>query len=270
MNLCDKVKSFLIDPLKSMKFSFSRLKSFYNCKYEWKLKYIDKEKGEGNFFTQYGTLIHDILEKICNEELSVFEIISYYTEHFKNDVTYAAPYNKYSDIRSSYFQKGLSFLENIIMYVNNKYKIIGAELEIDFIVDGINFVGYIDLLLEEIETGDIVVVDHKSTSISFKRNGEVSKKNIDNIDSFKKQLYLYSLGILKKYGKLPSRYIVNLFNMRDSYKFEFNLDEFERSITWAKDTLNLIRKEELFAPSNDDYYCRYLCEFRNAVCKYKK
>lgn len=253
-----------------MIFSFSRLKSFYNCKAEWRFKYIEKQKGEDNFFTQYGSLMHDVLEKICKNELSVFEIIDYYTEHFELDVTYNAPYNKYSDIRSSYFQKGINFLEHVIKYTHDGYKIIGVELKVDFVIDGIEFVGYIDLLLQDEKSGEIIAVDHKSTNISFKKNGEISKKNLEDIDSFKKQLYLYSLGIHKMFGIYPAKYIINLFNIKGKYEFEFNRMEFNNSISWAKETLKQIRKEKTFAPSPDQYYCRYLCEFRNAVCDYKQ
>ena len=43
---------FVID---TMLWSFSRLNSFYNCPYEWYLKFIECKQGRKNYFGQYGS-----------------------------------------------------------------------------------------------------------------------------------------------------------------------------------------------------------------------
>ena len=113
--------------LETMQWSFSRLNSYYNCPYEWKLHYLECNKSENGFFGEYGSLIHKILEKYEKGELSLFELNKYYEEHFDEDVPHDAPPNKFVNIRQSYYDKGIDYLDNIdlavreIMHVNTNH-----------------------------------------------------------------------------------------------------------------------------------------------------
>ena len=66
----------------TMTYSFSRLNSFFTCPYEWHRVYIDCCDKENSAMAQYGTLMHEILEKYAKGELSVFELSTYYEDHF--------------------------------------------------------------------------------------------------------------------------------------------------------------------------------------------
>ena len=68
----------------TMTWSFSRLNSYYNCAYEWYLHYLECNKSENGFFGEYGSLIHKILEKYTNGELSLFELNQYYEDNFND------------------------------------------------------------------------------------------------------------------------------------------------------------------------------------------
>ena len=76
--------SFIID---AMTWSFSRLNSFDNCPYEWRLNYIDNEKRKDNFFAQFGSLCHGILEDYAKNKLSLFEVSDAYEDRFPKMVT---------------------------------------------------------------------------------------------------------------------------------------------------------------------------------------
>ena len=67
--------SFIID---SMRWSFSRLESFYTCPYSWKRHYIDCEEGANNAFAQYGSLCHRLLEQYEKGEIDIFDISQEY------------------------------------------------------------------------------------------------------------------------------------------------------------------------------------------------
>ena len=97
----------------TMTWSFSRLNSYYNCAYEWYLHYLECSKSENGFFGEYGSLIHKILEKYIKGELSLFDLNQYYEENFNESVPHDAPPNKYVDIRQSYYDKGIEYLNNI-------------------------------------------------------------------------------------------------------------------------------------------------------------
>ena len=129
---------FIID---TMVWSFSRLQSYHQCSYGFYLKYVECNRGEPNCFGQYGSLIHTILEKYEKEELSLFEISQYYEENFDRVVTCDAPKNKYVDIRQSYYEKGLEYLDNIDLMLD-KYEILGVEKEVKFNIGEIGRASY--------------------------------------------------------------------------------------------------------------------------------
>ena len=256
---------FLLD---TMTWSFSRLNSFYNCPYEWKLRYIDCNKSENGFFGEYGSLIHKILEKYEKGELSLFELNDYYEEHFSENVPHDAPPNKYVDIKQSYYEKGLDYFNNIDLDLD-KYEVLGVEKEVRFQIAGKDFVGYIDLLLKEKETGKIIILDHKSASIKILKNGKVSKSDQEHVREFIQQLCLYAIPIIEEYGHVDELWW-NLFKDKNWLKMPFNKEDYDEAIQWAEDTLKLIETEKEWLPNNSSSYdCNYLCGQRNHACEYK-
>ena len=252
--------SFIID---TMTWSFSRLNSFYNCPYEWMLGYIMCEPRTDNFHAQFGTLCHEILEEYAKGNIDVFSLPSVYEERFSEFITMDAPKIKGVSIRDSYFEKGKKYFENINLDFE-KYEILGVEKRVDFEVDGIPMVGYIDLLLKDKNTGEITILDHKSGSLKFKKNGELSKSkdNEKHFLEFKRQLYLYSIAIIEEYGSVD--YLEwNLFKDRSSYRIKWNKEDFEEAKKWAIDTIDLIKKESIWGVNKNFYYCNNLCSQRN-------
>lgn len=254
--------------ISTMTWSYSRLASYHQCPYAWKLKYIDCVQGEENFFSQYGSLMHSILEQYEKGTLSLFEISQYYEEHFSDVVTYDAPPNNYIDMKQSYYEKGLDYLDNIDLSLDG-YDVLGVEKEVRFPLCGYEMVGYIDLLLKDQKTGDITILDHKSGSVKFKKNGEVSKSEKKHVLAFQRQLYLYAIGVMEEYGVKPKYLKWNLFKDRNWLTEEFNDEAFEEAKKWAEDTIKSIEQETSWPPNPDRYFCYNLCDMRNCACEYK-
>ena len=250
-----------------MQWSFSRLNSFYDCPYEWKLHYIDCCSSEQNFFSEYGSLLHKVLEKYAKGELSLFDLNQYYEEHFNEMIPHDAPPNKYVDIRQSYFDKGIDYLDNIDLDFS-KYEILGVERKVEFELFGKKFIGFIDLLVRDKNTDEIEIIDHKSASIKILKNGNISKSDKQHFLDFRRQLYLYSVPIVKEYGSV-SKLKWNMFKDRKWIEIPWKKEECDETIQWVKDTLELIAQEAKWAPHPDEYYCRYLCGQRNNACEYK-
>ena len=223
-----------------MTWSFSRLNAFYNCAYEFYLHYIECNKSENGFFGEYGSLIHKILEKYEKGELSLFELNEYYEEHYLNNIDL--------DLE--------------------KYEILGVEKKVEFKINDKNFVGYIDLLVKDKETGEIIIIDHKSASIKILKSGKISKSDQQHFLEFKRQLYLYSIPVIKEYGSV-SKLKWNMFKDQKWIEIPWVQEEYEEAIQWAKDTLELIENEKEWRPNPDYYYCNYLCGQRNHACEYK-
>ena len=257
--------NFIID---NMTWSFSRLQSYNQCPYGFKLRYIDCIEGEGNFYSQYGSFVHSILERFAKGELSIFDISTYYEDNFIANVTYDAPPNNYVDIKQSYYDKGLDYLNNIDLDLEG-YEVLGVEKECKFKVGDYNMVGYIDLLLRDKHTGDITVLDHKSGSVKFKKNGEPASSETKHLLDFKRQLYLYSIAVTEEFGVKPKYLQWNLFKDRNWFKIEFNDDELEEAKKWVIDTIDKIKNDIAFPPNPQHYFCYNLCDMRNCACEYK-
>lgn len=255
---------FILD---TMTWSFSRLNSFYNCPYEWKLHYIECNKSENGFFGEYGSFMHEILEKYAKGEIDLFGLNDYYEELFDEKVPHAAPPNKYVDIRKSYYDKGWNYINNIDLDLS-KYEILGVEKKVNFKIAGKDFVGYIDLLVRDKESGEIIIIDHKSASIKILKNGSISKTDRGHFLEFQRQLYLYSIPIVEQYGKV-STLKWNMFKDGNWIEIPWKQEEYDEAIKWAENTLKLIENEKKWLPKQDFYYCNYLCGQRNHACEYK-
>ena len=149
--------SFMID---NMVWSFSRINSFNVCPYEWYLQYIEGLQGENNFYAEFGTYCHKILEKYEKGELGIFDLADYFVDHFDEEIK--------SNVSNpeKYIELGKSYFENIDLDLGN-YEVLGIEKKCDFELEGRKFTGFIDLLLKDKETGEIVLIDHKSSKYPF-------------------------------------------------------------------------------------------------------
>lgn len=252
--------SFIVD---NMQWSFSRLESFNQCKYGWKKHYIDCEEGENNAFASYGTLCHNILERYARGDADAFDLADEYNDRFDVEIPEQFPPNKYVDMRESYYNKGLDYFENITDRIN-QFEILGVEKRVDFECGGKPFVGYIDLLLKKDD--EVYIVDHKSASVSFKKNGEPNKASLDKVETYKRQLYLYSKALIDA-GIKVDWLVWNFFNTQSVYKIPWREDEYLATIEWAENLLKEIDEEEEWEPTKDFYYCHYICDYRKS-CMY--
>ena len=257
--------NFILD---GAQYSYSKLSAFYKCRYCWKRTYIDLDRGEDTAFSEYGTLLHKILELYAKQELQPFEVSQYYIDHYQEYVTHDFPPNKFKDLNELYYNAGLDYLNNLD-FILDKYEILGVEKRVEFEVDGHKIVGYIDLLLKDKQTGDITVLDHKSANLKFLKNGDISSTSLEQFEGFKKQLLLYSQGVYEEYHTYPKYLSWNLFRVQKIHTVEFNKTELKEAMKWVEDTIHYIEAEEKFAPDNkNEFWCNYICSQSNC-CPYK-
>ena len=249
---------FIID---QMIWSFSRLNAFYGCRQAWKYNYIDMLPKAQAAFSQFGSFCHHILEKFEKGELSVFDVVDYYVDHFDEWVTEDFPPNKYKDLRESYFDAGLNYFETIDLLLD-EYEILGIEKKVDFYIDDIHLVGFIDLLLKERNTGKIIILDHKSASIKLLKNGQISKQDREHFEEFKKQLYLYSYPVIQEYGHVDFLEW-NMFRDGRRIKIPWEEAEFNEMIKWVKDTVEAVKAETSWDPNPDYFFCANICDQRH-------
>jgi len=248
--------SFIIE---DMIWSFSRLSSFHQCPYSWKLAYIDCIKGENNFFAEYGTLIHEILEKYAKGEVEIYELSSIFQESFKKAIPHKAPPNKYVKLDQTYLASGIAYFEGFEGF--GDFEIIAVEKEINFKINNLNIKGFIDLLVKDKE-GNLHIIDHKSSDPKSVKSAKAKE--------YWKQMTLYAMAIYDEYGIYPKQLHLNAFRKQQWFTIDFDEAQVDVVKNWVIDTADKIMIEEKFAPLSDGYFCNFLCNFRNKICEYKE
>ena len=250
-------ENFIVD---TMTWSFSRLTSFESCPHGWGRKYENAEEGESNYAAENGLAVHKTLESFLKEEADLWDLPVIYNQNYDALVQHMAPYNKYCDIATKTHFECEEYFNNL-SNIDEKYEILGVELKEEFQLDGYPFVGFIDLLLRNKETGEITVSDHKSHKFKFLKRGGISKTDIPDLEKYKKQLYLYCINILEEYGRVD--YLRwNLFRQQKELIVPFKIEEFEATKKWAVDTIHNIEQDGRRDPVGSGYYCYNLCDFR--------
>lgn len=256
-----------MNDIRDMVWSFSRLQSYETCPYEWHLHYVDGNEPEDGFFAEFGTLIHNVLQKLYDGSLSIWDAPQWYEDHFGDIVLHDAPPNAYIDIAEKYYEDGLNYFANFAQ-LDDCFEILGIEKSVNFSIKRKPFVGYIDLLLKNKNTGDILICDHKTATLKYKKNGEISKTDEEHFKNFKRQLYLYSKPILKEYKRVD--YLSwNMVRMDKIITIPFDKKEYDESLQWAIDRIKQISEETLWLPKKDEFYCRNLCGMRQ-ICDFNE
>lgn len=257
------------DKINQMVWSYSRLSAFEQCRYAFYLKYILEDEQtylqEGNYFAELGSFMHEILERVFKGEMEMADACDYFVSHYDDYVLYSTK----PSIMDKSFEACAAYLQEEDLSWLEAYEILGVELEVAFSIAGYQFKGYIDLLLRHKETGNIVVLDHKSAAYPFsEKTNELLKAHEKSFLSYEKQMYLYSCAVYQLYGKFPKWIAWNHFKAQKCAVIPFDADRYAEAVQWFVKTIHDIENETEFKETMDYFYCHHLCEFRNS-CEYK-
>jgi len=247
-----------------MTWSFSRLNSFDNCHWAWLQQYVEDPRGPklDSCYGQGGGFAHELLEGYYKNEIDFWDLPQIYEDQFAEKVTEWFPTINGKNLRDDYYEKLLDYFNNFEP-LENKYEILGVEKKVEFEIDGYPFVGFIDLLLRDKETDEIIILDHKSASMKYKKNGDFAKASQSKFTEYKYQLYLYSIAVIEEYGRVD--YLEwNFFKDRRSVRIPWKAKDFKAAKKWAVNVIHRIENEtEWPMKEKTDYmYCSYLCAKR--------
>jgi len=221
------------------------------------IKCIPKEYQDDNFFAQWGSFIHVILEKYYNRSAEIYELSSIYEKEYRNHVTHPAPPNEYVDLNLSYYIAGKNYFDNFTDIYEN-CEILGVEKEINVNIDGYKFTGYADLIVKSDD--GIHISDNKSKK-SFKDKKEQ--------EDYFRQLYLYSLYIKDEYGEYPKWLDLNLVRGNKVISEKFQKAKLEKARILFIDTIKEIYKDNSFNAKPNSFFCDWLCSVRS-FCEHSK
>jgi len=236
-----------------MTWSYSRITTFENCPYKFFLTYIKPHEQAPMFFSDYGSFLHEVIEKFCSGQLTRQQLPAYYLQHFLSRVQGKAPDAK---IFQNYFRQGFAYLQNIRLPDGD---VVAVEHRADFSVGGFSCTGVIDLLLRDSTTGEIILCDHKARALKQRSTRTRPTKTDQELDRYLRQLYLYSVPCEQLTGKPPDQLILNCYRSNELICEPFSPKTRQSVLAWAAATIRQIIEAKDFPPCLDFYHCKYLC-----------
>lgn len=244
--------------IEDMVWSYSRIECFNDCPYRWFLKYIRQYKETPQFYSSYGSFMHKLLEGFYKGELTKEEMLTKFLFDFSDEVQGIRPQE--STVKK-YITSGIEYLKG---FEPLPYNVLGIEKKVEFEINGIPLVGFIDYLGEK--DGEIYIVDNKSRDLKPRSNRKQPTANDKEIDEMLRQLYIYSAAIKQEYGKFPKSLCFNCFRSGVFIEEPFKEEAYNEAIAWAERTIEDIKDTDDFYPNIEFFNCLYICGFKDDCC----
>ena len=248
-------------------FSYSSSSTFDTCAYSFKLSYIDSMPRKNNFYAEYGTLVHECMEKYFKNELEAFELSDYYKENF-NLVVKTDPPPYPAGMTEKYRQQGQDFFD-FFYFDKSDYDTLVVEAKLFLDINGIRFIAKPDLVLHNKTSGQNILVDYK-TSMPYKKDkktGEL-KADLAKINGYYKQMYTYVYALRDQMGINIDKITLWFPRADKTHSVLCTKEDEESAIDWITNTVDKIKNEENFPYNNtNNYFCSNLCNVRD-FCEY--
>lgn len=249
---------------KGFKYSFSKISAFRQCPMSFYLTYLANPGNDDElpgYFSQYGLLMHSILEQYYKGELPVFCLADEWRARYDSEVVVPPPpYPK--GFGEKNYQAAVDYLENFEGLSDHQY-VLSVEKKFTIDIGGYAVSGIADLVLGDHGYHEsAIIVDHKTKSMASMKK---------EFQTYRMQLYLYAIWFHEEYGPWPK---LLRFNM---VKDGTNIDEpFDRSMVdvtkqWFLDGIHDIETCDAFEDwqtciSDKDlegaktpYFCKNIC-----------
>lgn len=237
--------------IEDMIWSYSRIECFNDCPYKFFLKYISKCEESDKFYASYGSFMHKLIENYYRGLLSKEDMLTEFLTGFSESVKGIRPQES---IVQKYIRCGIEYLTGFQPF---EYPMVDVEKRVDFEIDGLKFVGYIDYLGEK--DGEYYIIDNKSRDLKPRSKRAKPTNKDKELDSMLKQLYLYSAAIKQEYGKFPKALCFNCFKSGAFIEEPFQKEAYLDTIEWAKRSIESIKEADDFYPNREFFVCSYIC-----------
>ncbi len=247
-------------------YSHSRLSTFEQCPYKFKLRYIDKiiPEIENTIESYLGGIVHETLEWVYIETKNggvptIDSMIVYYSELWEKEFKPETRIVRKNMSAKDYFNKGIKFLLDYYMR-HSPFRDGTIEVEKKIIIEldeNSKLQGFIDRFVYNDENEEYEIHDYKTA------NSLPSREKIDS----DRQLALYSIAIKEKYGYDKEVVLIWHYLAHDtkivSRRTNEQLEELKVKI------IELIRKVEatINFPPMKSALCGW-CEYKNMCPKF--
>ena len=187
------------------KVSFSQYSMWSSCPQQYKLNYIDKlGESSGNIHTLFGSSMHETIQHYLSVMYGVSKkqadeidldrlLLDRMKENFtkeKEALSEGTPCTQieleefYGDGRRilTWFKKYCSKF-----YSKSGYELVGIEIPLNAnIKPGVHFIGYIDIVLKDLASNEIIIIDLKTSTMGWNQYQKADKMKNSQILLYKK------------------------------------------------------------------------------------
>ena len=189
--------------------SYSQFSQWDQCPHKWKLMYVDNLRDfKGNIHTLFGTSMHEVLQTyltvMYNDTIKMADalpldemLLKRMKDNYKKVVESmnGEEITSKEEMEEFYFH-GLAILEwfkkKRNMYFSKKgYELVGIEVPLNVpVTDNIKFIGYMDVVLYNTQTGRYKIIDIKTSTMGWNKYQKADKKKTNQLLLYKQ---FYSL-----------------------------------------------------------------------------
>ena len=244
----------------NFRYSFSKIAAFHQCPMSFYLTYVENPGSDDElpgYFSEYGSLMHSILEQYYKGELPEFCLADEWRSRYESEVVVSPPPFPKGFGEKNY-DAAISYLENF-EGLPEGFEVLSVEEKFVISIGGYNVSGIADLVITNPTTGEVVIIDHKTKSAaSMKKEYQV----------YRKQLYLYAIWLYEQFGFWPTKLVFNMVKDQNTIEEKFDPDMVEETKQWFLDGIHAIEECDLFEdwqtcikPEDvkEPYFCKWIC-----------
>ena len=216
--------------------SFSQYNMWSSCPQQYKLNYIDKlGESSGNIHTIFGSAMHETIQHFLDVMYNVTKkqalqldletmLYNQMVEHFKKESEKMdeGMYPCKKEELGEFFEDGkkiLSYFSKKLdkLYTKSGFELVAIEQVLNAkIKEGVNFVGFIDVLLKDKTTQEYVIIDLKTSTRGWNKYQKANKIKTS-------QMLLYKKFYSEKYDipldKIKVEYQILKRKINENYEF---------------------------------------------------
>jgi hypothetical protein len=176
-----------------------------SCPQQFKLNYIDKlGESSANIHTIFGSAMHEVIQHFLGVMYSVTKkqameldlemmlkdkLVEHFTQE-KEKLTEGTPCTReeleefFGDGRQilQFFKKKLDTL-----YTKSGFELVAIEMPLNAqIKEGVHFIGFIDIVLKDVSSGEIIIVDLKTSTSGWNKYQKADKVKTSQMLLYKK------------------------------------------------------------------------------------
>ena len=186
------------------KISYSQFAKWDKCPYTWKLDYVDKETTfYGNIYTLFGTAVHETIQAylVCYYERTIKEADNLPLRdilQYRMEENYKIAKEQHGDDfevsleeMKEFFNDGCKIVDEFLKRKSSHFpkkntELVGIEIGLDYnLPKNMKFVGYMDVVLHNKQTGRIRIIDIKTATMGWNKYQKADKNKTNQLLLYK-------------------------------------------------------------------------------------